>query len=220
MMISPEMFYELHLKGKSVEETLSVIGRLKRTITKLKNKLERPFGDDVFICPSPDVQLSCNRDYLERAKMYLLELGSKYEPTPKELRAEEFNNHLCNVKRITLEFHGYCGLPEEYQIIIVDNKVKFENKYTPIQIEDFEKNSEYLYSKEALVEGLENLHIGEWRKNYTPDRFGVFILDGTQWSLEIEFNDGYETKRIYGSNAYPYNFNKLRDIFELDQFEE
>ena len=104
-MISPESFYELYLKGKNVEETLSVIGRLKRTITKLKNKLERPFADGVFICPSPDVQLSCNRDYLERAKMYLVELGSKYEPTPKELRSEEFNSHLCNVKKITLEFH-------------------------------------------------------------------------------------------------------------------
>ena len=219
MMISPETFYELHLKGKNVEETLSIIGSLKRTITRLKNKLERPFGDGVFICPSPDVQLSCNRDYLERAKMYLVELGSKYEPTPKESRSEEFNSHLCNVKRITLEFHGYGGLPEEYQITIEDDKVQFENKYAPIQIADFEKNSEYLYSKEALIEALEKLYIGEWRKNYTSDRFGVFILDGTQWSLEIEFNDGYETKIIYGSNAYPYNFNKLRDIFGLDQFE-
>ena len=167
MMISPESFYELYLKGKNVEETLSVIGRLKRTITKLKNKLERPFGDGVFICPSPDVQLSCNRDYLERAKMYLVELGTKYEPTPKELRSEEFNNHLCNAKRITLEFHGYGGLLEEYQITIEDDKVQFEDKYAPMQIEDFEKNSEYLYSKEALIEALENLHIGEWRNNYT-----------------------------------------------------
>ena len=220
MMISPEMFYEEYLKGKNVEQTLSVIRGLKNTIGRLKNSLENPNSSRVFMAPTPETQISCNRDYLERAKMYLLELGSKYEPTPKELRSEEFNNHLCNVKRITLEFHGYCGLPEEYQITIEDNKVKFENKYAPIQIEDFEQNSEYLYSKEALVEALENLHIGEWRKNYTSDRFGVFILDGTQWSLEIEFNDGYETKRIYGSNAYPYNFNKLRDIFELDQFEE
>ena len=219
MMISPEMFYELHLKGKSVDETLSIIGSLKRTITKLKNKLERPFCNYVFICPSPDVQLSYNRDYLERAKMYLVELGTKYEPTLKELRSEEFNSHLCNVKRITLEFHGYGGLPEEYQITIEDDKVQFENKCSPIQKEEFEKNSEYLCSKEALIEALEKLYIGEWRKNYTPDRFGVFILDGTQWSLEIEFNDGYKTKRVYGSNAYPYNFNKLRDIFELNKFE-
>lgn len=99
MMISPDMFYKLYLKGKDIKETLTIIKGLRITIGKLKNKLENPFEEKIFMAPSPRVQLSCNCDYLERSILYLYELGYKYKPTKKELKSEEFNSHLCRVKK-------------------------------------------------------------------------------------------------------------------------
>ncbi len=39
MMICPETFYEMSLKGKSKEEIMTVIRSLKRKITRLKNEI-------------------------------------------------------------------------------------------------------------------------------------------------------------------------------------
>ena len=66
MMICPKTFFELELKGKSPEEIKTVIRSLKRRINHLKTVLEHPDYTHT-ICPSEDVQLSCNREYLEEA---------------------------------------------------------------------------------------------------------------------------------------------------------
>ena len=48
-----------------------------------------------------------------------------------------------------------------------------------------------------------------------PDRFGISILDGHQWNLEIEYKDG-KKKKYGGSNAYPYNYEDLISLLGLD----
>ena len=60
MTISPETFYNENLKGKSEAEILAVIRRLKQKIGRLKNIMEHP-DYAPFMCPSEDVQISCNR---------------------------------------------------------------------------------------------------------------------------------------------------------------
>lgn len=70
--------------------------------------------------------------------------------------------------------------------------------------------------KNELLNQLSKLYIGEWRKDYTPERFGYSVLDGTQWQLKLEFNNGRRPCKFGGSNSYPYNFNKLLDIFEIE----
>lgn len=172
------------------------------------------------MCPDENTQIGCTLDYLERAKLYLVELGYKYEPTKKELKLEEFNSHLWNLEKIILEFHGSNRLLERYEISIAGDKVILENKLTTIQMKNYDKNSIYLCSKEKFVEALENLNIGEWRKRYIIDeRYNANTLAGTQWSLEIQFDDGFKNKRVYSCNAYPYNFDKLKEILELNTFE-
>ncbi len=41
------------------------------------------------------------------------------------------------------------------------------------------------------------------------------MLDGTQWSISIEYEDGKEPFEIYGSNAYPYNFEELMEFLGI-----
>ena len=69
MMISPEGYYEMNLKGKSQQEIMTEIRSLKREIGRLKRKLEEHcFDQKVTMYPNPLTRISCSRDYLERAK--------------------------------------------------------------------------------------------------------------------------------------------------------
>lgn len=42
MMVSPERYYELHIKGKNAEQIMIVIRGLKQEIGYLKNTMEHP----------------------------------------------------------------------------------------------------------------------------------------------------------------------------------
>ncbi len=53
------------------------------------------------------------------------------------------------------------------------------------------------------------LYLHEWKKTYD----NPYVLDGTQWSLEIKLTN--HRKRIYsGSNAYPPYWKELKAVFQ------
>ena len=67
-------------------------------------------------------------------------------------------------------------------------------------------------SLEVWYEMLDKLYrdvrIHEWKKRYVnPD-----ILDGTQWSINIELSDG-QTISYYGSNEYPPRWEEFGKVF-------
>ena len=66
----------------------------------------------------------------------------------------------------------------------------------PSNIDDFEIEE---MDKDYLFEALKDLHIGEWLKHYNTRRFGIEVLDGTQWDLKICFSNGHKPVKIYGS---------------------
>ena len=70
--------------------------------------------------------------------------------------------------------------------------------------------------KQEFLEAFKDLRIGEWRKKYDTYRFNIAVMDGTQWHLEIYFSNGHGPVKIYGDNAYPYNFDRLLDLFEIE----
>ncbi len=60
-----------------------------------------------------------------------------------------------------------------------------------------------------LVDRLFNeLYVHEWRKKYVDP----YVLDGTQWSLEISLG-GRRKRTIYGSNAFPPYWSELKSLF-------
>ena len=62
--------------------------------------------------------------------------------------------------------------------------------------------------------------IGEWLSEYSTERFGYVVFDGTQWDLEIEYNNHQKPITIYGSNAYPYNFESLLKLLRINEENE
>lgn len=46
------------------------------------------------------------------------------------------------------------------------------------------------------------------------------MCDGTQWELESEYNNGHKHVRFDGDNSCPYNFDKFKMLFGIDDTEE
>lgn len=218
MMISPENYYELHLKGKSEKEILSAIRGLKNQIGHLKNTMEHPdYGKEPLVHPTEDVRILCARLYLERARQALFEMGASYAPSQAEVNAKQFQENIDYISRVRFEYGGYFGGYEFYTITLDDGHIHFDMEHSlyekPINLPN---TTDYPMSKNDFWDGLRELYIGEWRHNYRAERFGYVVLDGTQWSLQIEYSNGTKPTSYYGSNSYPYNFDKLKALFGID----
>lgn len=221
MMISPEGFYESEIKGKDHAGILRVISRLKREIAALKHTMEHPdYGTEVIMHPSESTRLWCTRLYLERAKEALAEVGEPYEPTAAELRVMDFDTNIENISNITLSIGGFFSGNRTYTVRLED-KLHFwvEDMFmsTPT---NFDIPEDYPMTKEEFLDSFAELYVGEWGKYYSPERFGYVVLDGTQWELTIEYSNGRKAFTSGGSNSYPYNFQKLTELFGIEEEDE
>ena len=212
MMISPEAYYEEYLQGKSQSAILQQISFLKQEIGRLKEVLESVENSpEAMIMPSPLTRIKCNREYLEMAKLALEEAGGQYVPTDEELRDQSFDTKLATMHRFTLEIGGFFNGYTKYKYTISGERVPFDADHSfylkPSNLPVYEP-----FTREEFVRGIAALHIGEWKERYE----NLYVLDGTQWSISIEYENGKESFEIYGSNAYPYNFEELIEFLGID----
>jgi hypothetical protein len=219
MMISPENYCEEYLREKDAKQILSIIRGLKNEMGHLKNIMEHPdYGTESKVCPSESVRLSCTREYLERAKQALVEVGGTYNPSRTELRTLDFISNVNHISKFTFSIGGFFGGYNTYIADLSGNELKFESKQgeasTPMKV--FNKDGEPL-TKESFLEGIRKLHMGEWKRSYSPERFGHMVLDGTQWEIEIEYDNGHRKVRFDGDNSYPYNFFDLQALFGVEE---
>lgn len=217
MMISPEVYYEQYLKGKNKKEIIKAIRDLKREIEHLKNILENPDNiSDEIVHPSESTRIYWTREYLNKAKEALVESGGSYKLSRSEIKGEKFNNNIPSIGKVIFEIGGYFEGYYKYIVTFKENNIL-------ITVEHFGKtikNTQLLtadgeiFIKDDFLNIIKDLHIGEWRSDYSAERFGYFVCDGTQWSLLIEYANGEKPFRSGGSNAYPYNFEEFQDLFQ------
>lgn len=221
MMISPECYYEEHLKGRSVKEIEDRIQELRDQIKRLVMTLEAPdYGHDLITFPSEDVQLHMSRLYLEKAKEALLEAGGSYLPSEEELKSEAFNDRLAFLNRIELTIKVFAVSHEKWTVTFSEDGGKLSLIRYPIYgIGDPEVEEGGDVSKAYFLQSLADLRLGEWPSNYEPADHGHAVLDGISWDLELSFSDGGESVKYTGSNAYPYNFDKLKFLMGMDEDE-
>ena len=214
MMISPGGFYD-EVKDKSIEEIESEIRKLKRTISRLKREIEDPRSEPERMCPSKSTVIYWSREYLEMAKKALADVGGEYKETKEENCARGFLKRLPQLKRLELEIGGFFSGWEKYVIEVDGDSLKRDNVMALSDLDDPE-----VETREALLEYLRDMHLEEWRKDYNPERYGVSILDGTQWSLRLQYDDG-KTREYAGDNVYPWNFEELCRLygFEWNRYE-
>lgn len=220
MMICPETYYEEHIKGKSAEQIMTVIRSLKKEIGRLKSTIEHPDYAPTM-CPTESTRLWCTRLYLERAIIALEKTGTKYIPSQAELKADDFERNIENICKVVFSIGGYFQGNETRTIDLSGEHLKLWVSHSLIPTpSNFYIEQDYPMDKENFILGLSELHIGEWRKHYSPNRFGYVVLDGTQWELEIQFKNGKKPLKIYGDNSYPYNFDKFKELIGMEDFED
>ena len=198
------------LQTKNKDDILKEINSTKRRMACLKIKMEHPFyKEQERFCPSDLTIFKCDRDYLNRAILEYISLGGEYKQGALEKRDSEFNEKINKITKITLTKGGFFSPREK---IVVDLSCDKPRYFRGLIYELFEKEVDY--TKQEFLSQLERLHIGEWRKSYYPNRFGVSVLDGEEWVLNIEYSDGKKAK-YGGQNAYPYNYEELIGLLDM-----
>ena len=213
MMISPETYYEMNLKGKSQEEIMKKIRSLKIKIGQLKRSIEN--ADDIVceVFPGRLTRLKCDRDYLERAIQAYEEAGGEYVRSKAEQKDHDFNEALDSMSKLVFTIGGFfCG-HETRTFTVSDGQVLVDVEKTMISMDKEEYGP---YRKEEFISGIKALHIGEWKRTYND----LLVMDGTQWELDIYYNNGRRPTKISGSNAYPYNFDDLKEFLEVEMEDE
>ena len=218
MMIGPEGYYKENLKGKTAAEIMTAIRGLKQEIVRLKNIIEHPnYTCKMHPRPSEETRLWCTRLYLERAKEALAEAGGTYVPSKAEEKVADFDANIPFISKVEFCIGGFFDGFETRTYTIDGKQVHIDVEHSlilkPSNLGNIE--IEEMDAEDFLAE-LAELHIGEWRKNYDPKRWGYAVLDGTQWHLYIYYSNGRKAVKIEGSNDYPYNFGKLQELFGID----
>lgn len=213
MMVSPETYYEMNLKGKSQEEIMKKIRSLKIQIGQLKRSIENTDDMVLEVFPSRLTRLKCNRDYLERAIQAYEEAGGAYVRSKVEQKDHDFNDTLDSMSKLVFTIGGFfCG-HETRTFTVSDDQVLVDVEKTLISMDKEEYGP---YRKEDFISGIKALHIGEWKRTYIDP----LVMDGTQWELDIYYNNGRRPTKISGSNAYPYNFDDLKEFLEVEMEDE
>ena len=219
MMISPEGYYEFHIKGKSIRHIKKEINELRKRIKELKNKLENPnLINECLIRPSPSTQLWCCRLYLEKAIEELIKRGNNYKPSEDEKRIIEFNKNIPYITKIEYNTEGYSiDSLAHFALKIKEDKIEITKsggiRKLPNQKEGFLKMNKEI-DKEHLFEQLKEMYIGEWINEYTIARFDpcAIVEDGTNWELIFHYSNGCKPRVIRGHEDYPYNFSEFLEL--------
>ncbi|PWN06122.1 hypothetical protein [Rhodohalobacter mucosus] len=96
-------------------------------------------------------------------------------------------------KKLLFEIGGYDG--PSFKIELERNKLKYYSGLSYLFMEEEVFNpSEQQWIQ--FREILNRIEIWNWSRHYESD-----VLDGTQWSFEIFYEDN--SIKIYGNNAYP-----------------
>ena len=209
MMVAPLSIYN-ELKGKSVRYIRAKISELRKEMKQCRDELEAP-KDSSYECmhPDPKTRLFWTREYLTMAKIALAEVGGTCRETPEEFRDDAFNEKMGYISKASLKISG--GFSSTTKTADL-SKTALYFVTTKSHKPDFEKREKsHEKDRDDFITEMQELHIGEWEKEYV-DRY---VLDGMQWSLEIEFQDIFMPFKVYGSNAFPYNFNELKNLFEI-----
>lgn len=214
MTISPETYYEMNMQGKSPKEIMEKIRSLKMQIGQLKRRIEKTDDMVLEVFPGRLTRLKCDRDYLERAIQAYEEAGGEYVRSKAEQKDHDFNEALDSMSKLVFTIGDFfCG-QETRTFTISDDQVLVDVEKTMISMDKEEEYGPYM--KEDFISGIKALHIGEWKRTYIDP----LVLDGTQWELDIYFNNGRRSTKISGSNAYPYNFEDLKEFLEVEMEDE
>lgn len=205
LFVSPEFYIETELEGKSADEILIEINRLKRAIGRLRHELERAQTDEPTVVAGQDAALMMQREYLQAAKDVYAKTGAIYHLSRTEQAAAKFEADLLALKRLDYSIGGFFGGFQEIQIDVNHGAIINVAVTRPFGLVAPPVPQSNL--PDDFLGALQKLHLEDWRHRYDSD-----VLDGTQWELKLTYANGSRGRSYYGSNNYPYNFQALQKL--------
>ncbi len=210
MYISVDSYYDMYLKDKSEDAVAAEVQKLRNEIDRLKRKMESPaHAYESNLSPSEVSVVNIYRDYLRAASEQLATLrGVSSVLTEEEKRALIIDSMLSELAVLTLTVGNY--LQYKYSLTVTDSSAVVTA--TSLGGESHSREVE----KEKILSELAELHLGEWRDVYSPEQYGCTLNDPEKWQLRIEYKNGAAPYFSDGIGIYPYNFDELCRILEVD----
>lgn len=193
----------------SKEELSFEIKSTKRGIERLKHKMEAPDYRGSFMCPTNDVILKCDREYLKKAISRYIELGGDYELDNIEQKAIEFNNDLQFISKITLLRRRFTGI--ETKVVL---NVKEEG--SELLVDDCKMETDAFLDKYFIISDIQWMYMEEWKEFYSSEDYNCKVVDGEEWELTLEYSTGKERKYA-GLNSYPFSYNELLKMLKQEE---
>ncbi|MBE6635462.1 MAG: hypothetical protein E7617_04605 [Ruminococcaceae bacterium] len=210
MYISVDSYYDMYLKDKSLDVVNSEVQKLRSEIERLKRKMESPayaYESDVSVSGLEVVGIY--RGYLKAA---LAELAKKQGVssvlTEEEKRAMIIDSMLPDMTVLTLTVG--CYLQYKYRLSVTESTATVTSSVLGGEAHTREVD------RDKILSELSELHLGEWRDVYSPEQYGCTLSDPEKWQLRIEYNNGSAPYFSDGVGIYPYNFDELCRILEVD----
>ena len=196
-------------------------GNLHDPVGESTRQCLRAYGKFTEAYPDADVDVKlCAFTFAEKARAEeIFEQDKwKYMFPESESVDKAFNEMLNNLQSIMINIGGFFGGHELGMVVVDGDKVvssqadyRFELQ-KEAGVSQNQKVVPVKMKKEEFIQRLKELHVGEWANSYCKP----YVLDGTQWELEIKFNDGLK-RRITGSNEYPKNFPELLKLLGIER---
>lgn len=222
-MISPETYYDMYIKGKSVPEIMHQIRCLKLEIGRLKSEIERGVAN-FNMRPSPDTMLHCEREYLEFAREELSYEGIEIPLSQNEKRAIDFQEKIEHIKTITYRIKKkeptYLEVEYFVDLASLPLKLSVKERGKKEEIRDvmpfFCDTDEE--EKEDFLKALKDLYIGEWKPK-TKSPYLDDYCNGDEWEVIFTYDDNNRKKRFKGKDYTPYNMEKFEYLLGVKQEE-
>lgn len=116
------------------------------------------------------------------------------------------------ITKLFFEEGGFFGVPEFGEIDLLNKTFKYSKGILDSEGSGSAvKNDLSEEQIKSLQKRIADLHLEDWQDEYSDNE----ILDGTQWSLKISFDNG-KSKEIFGSNKYPDNFEAMKKLFDIN----
>ncbi len=107
--------------------------------------------------------------------------------------------HINSIEYFYFQIGGY--FEGNRQIIIKDNYFELmKSQYGFSENILSKENHLTINSISSLIKVLNDISLLSWDENYSNE----YVMDGTQWEIEIKYNNLKKIKKSFGSNQFPY----------------
>ena len=210
MYISVENYREKYLVGKDITALTEEIGKLRREIMKVKNKLESPAGAyDLRSYATESAAIDTYKGYLSAAIERLCEVSGEAPSFTEEEKASLiFDSTVDGISCVTLTVGRY--LQDKYELSLGSE----EGSVCEIHLdrEPVMRSVDPLTAREVI----RSLHMGDWKESYTPEQYGCTLNEPTKWQIRIDYNGGSAPRFFDGVGVFPYNFSTLCRLMGAD----